>query len=510
MINFFPSRFPDELLYSVIARYKEQSGISSKKALSQALFASENYRVSTLFTQNIDTLVSNLPPNHLLTAENLIKENTLYPFYTAFVSSQKRDEVLLAMKKADKKSIEARLGIKNWHCNAKPLMKYCPVCYKEDMACKGESYWRRLFQVPGVLICPIHKVKLKESRLWTNNLQLEYQCPNSDVCNDQWEKIDDQLTELNVVFVSNCMKLLKQLYKKKETLFIRDFYIDQLRKKGLASVNGSIYMQDLLHSFKTYYGQEYLVCMNSDYEIDDMSNWLRVFVRSTNKNRSPLRHLLLLQFLEVEVDELFMCNSVQGKIKVSIEHTPILNREEKREKWLRLIEENHGASRSKLKEKAGGLHSWLFRHDREWYESVTPLYKKKPNRVDKIDYNVLDLKYLEVVKKAVADLRNAEGKPVQLTYTSIKRHSKLNIQIKNGKYPLTYAYIKEVEEDIESFRERKIKWAIAELCKEGISLTEYKVQLKAGFGGYSNNNSEIREQIKTILKEVKEHVCVNE
>lgn len=501
MINFFPSRYPDELLYSVIARYKEQSGISSKKALSKTLFNSESYRISTLFTQNIDTLVSNLPKNHLLTPENLIKENTLYPFYTAFVNSEKREEVFKAMKIADKKSIEARLGIKNWHCNAKPLMKYCPLCYKEDMAAKGESYWRRLFQVPGVLICPIHKVKLKESGLWTNNLQLDYQCPNDDVCSEQWEEVDDQLTELNLIYVNNCMKLLKQLYRNREPLFFRDFYIDQLRKKGLASTNGSIYMQELLEYFKAYYASEYLKLMNSDYIIEDKSNWLRVFVRSTNKNRSPLRHLLLLQFLDVGADELFACDCVQGKFKVNIEHMPILNREDKREQWLMLIEENPEASRSKLKEKEGALHSWLFRYDREWYESVTPLYKKKPERKDKTNYHALDKQFLEIIKRAVVELRSTEKKPIRVTYNSIKRQSKLNIQIKNGKYPLSYAYIQEVAEDIESFRKRKIKWAIAELCREGIAPTEYKVQLKAGFGGYSSNISEIREQIRTILSE---------
>jgi len=501
MINFFPSRYQDELLYSVIARYKEQSGISSKKALSRALFCSENYRVSTLFTQNIDTLVGNLPQNHLLTAENLIKENTLYPFYTAFVRQEKREEVLRAMKVADKKSIEARLGIKNWNCNARPLLRYCPLCYKEDIDSKGESYWRRLFQVPGVLICSIHKVKLEESRLWTNNLQLDYQCPNDDICNERWEEVDEQLIEMNMRYINNCIKLLMQLYENKTSLFFRDFYIDHLRKKGLASVNGSIYIRDLLEYFKVYYGAEYLKLMNSDYIIEDMSNWLRVFVRSTNKNRSPLRHLLLLQFLDVDIDEVFTCDSVQGKIKVSIEHIPILNREEKREKWLKLIEENPGASRSKLKEKEGALHSWLFRCDREWYESVTPLYKKKPAREDKTNYDALDKQFLESIKRAVVELRSTEKKPIRVTYNSIKRQSKLNIQIKNGKYPLSYAYIQEVAEDIESFRKRKIKWAIAELCREGIAPTEYKVQLKAGFGGYSSNISEIREQIRTILRE---------
>ena len=269
-------------------------------------------------------------------------------------------------------------------------------------------------------------------------------------------------------------------------------------------------MQGLLHSFKAYYGSEYLKLMKSDYVFDDMSNWLRIFIRSTNKNRSPLRHLLLLQFLDIQIDELFDYKYVQGKIKISTEHTPILNRDEKREKWLKLIEKNPGVSRSKLKEKEGGVYSWLFKHDRDWFESVTPLYRKKPERKNRTDYQTLDKQYLHAVKRAVVELRSSNKKPIRINYTSIKRQSKLNVQIKNGKYPLTYAYIKDVEENIGSYRVRKIRWAIAELYKEGIMPTEYKVQLKAGFGGYSKNSSEIRQQIKTILKEEEKHVYNNE
>lgn len=47
----------------------------------------------------------------------------------------------------------------------------------------------------------------------------------------------------------------------------------------------------------------------------------------------------------------------------------------------------------------------------------------------------------------------------------------------------TQQYLKEVTEDIESYRVRKIKWAIDEMVKRGEKLTVYKVQLYAGFSG---------------------------
>lgn len=500
MINFFPIRYQDELLYSVICRYKEMSGLSSKKAVTKALFNVDTYRISTLLTQNIGTLAYNLPKNCLLTADKLINENTLYPFYTAFFNQERKNTIYSAMLHADTKSIEARMGIKNWQCNTSPRLKYCPVCYKEDMSRYGESYWRRLFQVPGVLICPYHYVALKESGVWSNSMQLEFDCADDKACDTKSEYYSNEIIRLNTIYTNNCSKLLKQLYKSRKSFFFKSFYIDILRRKQLASINGSIYMKNLLEEFYLHYGKEYLQLMNSDFDIENKSNWLRVFVRTTDKNRSPLRHLLLLQFLGVEVEELFSCNEITGKVAVCKAHTPTLNREDKRKKWLQLLEENPGVCRSKLKEKASGLHSWLFRHDREWYDSVTPLYKIKPKRQRKIDYELLDQQSLMIVRKVVQELLSEEKKPIRITYTVIKRKSGVNVQVKNGNYPLTFAYINEVTEDIRHFRIRKIRWAIHELYREGKRITKYKVQLKAGFGG-NKVDDEVKELITDVIRE---------
>ena len=61
-------------------------------------------------------------------------------------------------------------------------------------------------------------------------------------------------------------------------------------------------------------------------------------------------------------------------------------------------------------------------------------------------------------------------------------------------------YLKEVTEDIESYRVRKIRWAIDDMIKNGEILTVYKIQLYAGFGGA---NKGIKEHITNILLKYK-------
>lgn len=63
----------------------------------------------------------------------------------------------------------------------------------------------------------------------------------------------------------------------------------------------------------------------------------------------------------------------------------------------------------------------------------------------------------------------------------------------NQKFVKMQQFVKETTEDIDAFRFRKIKWAISELKRRGESVTAYKIQLHAGFGG---NNSRMRALIK--------------
>lgn len=82
-----------------------------------------------------------------------------------------------------------------------------------------------------------------------------------------------------------------------------NFYIDRLRDKGFTSKGGSIYMKELQREFLDYYSHDYLKLMQSDFDINREGNWVRLFVRNNNKIRSPLRHLLFIQFLDIDINE---------------------------------------------------------------------------------------------------------------------------------------------------------------------------------------------------------------
>jgi hypothetical protein len=238
--------------------------------------------------------------------------------------------------------------------------------------------------------------------------------------------------------------------------------------------------------------------MQSDIDIEDKTNWIRLFVRNNNKNRNPLRHLLFIQFLDIDIEELFECSYVTGKVKIVKKRSPIFDLNERRERWQKIIKDNPGKNRSELKSIGKGVHTWLYTYDRKWYEEVTPRIKNKNKKAEVIDWNKRDEHCLSMVKKAVEQIINKDGKPVRIGLENIRREVGVTRWFYDERLVKTHKYINEVTEDITSYRIRKIKWAINEMIDNELTVTPYKIQLYAGFGG---NNKEVRLLIENILED---------
>jgi hypothetical protein len=474
-------------------------GIISNQAIEKELFNKIRYK-SVLFPIHLDTMITKLPPNTKLTSEEVIIFHSMAPFYTSFLSNGKTAKIYNAIAKGDKTSIEKMVGLGGSKVKSGNRLKYCPLCFTKDLDTIGISYWRRIHQIPGVLYCPKHKVLLKDSDAVIIEYRSEYLCADEETCNGELN--DDyysiKIRDLNMQYIKNVCYLMNENSKRKDLSFIISFYIDKLRERGLASKGGTIYMEKLVREFLDYYPSDYLELMQSELRTDQEANWLRLFVRNNNKNRSPLRHLLFLQFLGIGVSELFEAEKVIGKITTHNNHIPLYKIEERREEWLRLIKENPNANRSDLKQIGKGLYTWVYKHDRDWYDRATPRSNLRKKRTETIDWKKRDEDCLEFAKSAVEELLQTEGKPKRITPHNIRQVIGVKRWFNHQKLVKTRQYIYGITESIDSYRVRKIKWAIEEMIILGEKLTVYKVQLKAGFGGGSR---EIKKTITSVLRE---------
>lgn len=487
MINCFPLIYEDELLYSIVARYKRTCGIQGNQNLIRDLYNKKQGMMSVIFPIHIDSLVEKLPQGSKINPNKLLNENTMYPFYTKFLAESLSEEIKEGMLIKDRFNGVVKAGFIGSKVKLNKYLKYCPICIENDMKMLGESYWRREHQVIGVLFCKKHKIKLKDSTVVTGEINNKYICVDDIEIDKEIDSNGVEYLDYNLKYIKLVEELSNEAGKRMEQSVINRFYINELMKRKLASQNGNIYMKKLLLTFKEFYPQNYLKLMQCDFEVGDKNVWIRRFF-SNNKNKSVVYHLLLLQFLKRSIKDLFSYAEDIQIDKKGKNHKPIYDLEEKRKQWLELIKSNPNKPRCELKKIGKGLHTYIYKYDKEWYNSVTPIYKRRKRVKEYVNWAERDEVILKKVKVAVSNILNKQGKPVKISALSIMKESWLNKQINNKKLIKTNEYINEAKETDNDYWRRKILWAIKELQNEEIPLTLYKIQIKSGFGNDSDGS----------------------
>lgn len=338
------------------------------------LYSKEVALNSVYFPVHIQTLIKNMTPNISINEKNIIENNTLFKIFTAFLDNERKTIVYKGMINQEKFNAFQPLSLVGSKILMKDKLYYCEECLKEDILSYGESYWRVVHQVPGVYTCNKHKIFLKESEVSSSNSRVDYICLDKNIVG---KKIIDKGNFINInLKYSNMVEDLYKLdLKSKGKEFFDALYIDKFREKGFASKNGSLKLNEIEEAFIEFYTQDYLGLMQS--KIDKGNSWLRTFIRTSNRQKHLLRHLLMIQFLELTIEEVFNTEQVKGRGEYICIPNPRLDRDMQREKWLQVLKDNPGLNKSQYKELGKGLYSWLYKNDNEWFEKVTPNRHKK-------------------------------------------------------------------------------------------------------------------------------------
>ncbi|WP_136513200.1 TnsD family Tn7-like transposition protein [Geomonas edaphica] len=149
---YLPQPYPDELFYSVVARYITYSSQSQYKVCFDLL---DHYVLNPFLPQGLRTASKRTWAGWHMTGEEIALLLTMYPFYRAFTSSFKKDRMLASL-----------LENNNTRFYFLPKdLRYCPTCKKNDIASYSETYWKRIHQMKGVAVCPDHGDLLVSARL---------------------------------------------------------------------------------------------------------------------------------------------------------------------------------------------------------------------------------------------------------------------------------------------------------------------------------------------------------
>lgn len=161
MIVYLPTAYPDELLYSQLARYYTKSGYMAYTFAAEELFASKTVRPDMDFINSytptaLQAITRNMP------METVVEKHTMFPCYGRFLPKERRQ-----------RAFQSLVSMKGNYHNLLPItqnkngevrcLRYCPACAANDREQYGEAYWHRIHQIIGIHVCQIHRCYLMDS-----------------------------------------------------------------------------------------------------------------------------------------------------------------------------------------------------------------------------------------------------------------------------------------------------------------------------------------------------------
>jgi Tn7-like transposition protein D/TniQ len=310
MLASFPSPYPDELFYSICARYSERMRYPTRRAVIKDLFSSLAVVATIALPSRLATLVDKLPTIYNYSADKFIDEHTLFPLLRPFLSHDRILYMREDMKGEKGASVYMRSGITSCSIPSPKAehLRFCPICINEDRNLWGECYWHRIHQASGVEVCSIHKTLLHKvsSDILKTTSQIEFLSAEKVVDQFAPTAIDVtdfcQATLLNIAL--DVSWIINQPNLSCNSAFFEQRYHMLLTERGLAKSHArrKFNILALLQEFKAHYPPRFLQMLSCELADHETNNWLVHLLYNKGNLMHPLYHLLLIHFLGYNIE----------------------------------------------------------------------------------------------------------------------------------------------------------------------------------------------------------------
>lgn len=553
MMYYFPKPYPDELLYSIIARYCIQSGNINTIYSTEDIFGVENRNlaISPELPGNIDLLVSNLPESTKLTSDSFIYNSTLFPYIAAFLPEDRAREVYNIMRAGQTSVIYNKAGLVSGSIKSNRMFRFCPKCVDEDTKKYGEAYWHRSHQVTGVYMCAIHKESIYDSHIpYRGNYRMNYIAASKDVCKvESHIKVKEATAEKLIWIAEDIYEILNRPFMYQPLKIKKFLYMERLIDKKIANMISMVHQKILRSELIDFWGTDVLEMVQSPIEKDKECQWLNKLTWEQENITLPIRHILLMRFLGIKISDFsselpkkthkeiwneklvqlanektsitkmaIILNSTKKTVKnqmLKMGIEPYWNSntdgefntkysesieckkkiEKAKEEWQEVQSDNPNLSRNQLRKLKPALYNRLVRYDKQWLLSNS---KTRGELQDNIDWVNRDKELLIQVQAIVEAMHT--GRPEHVQWHSVGGRLGINgLFGKNrDRMPLVKEYLDNHIESLPEFHLRRIAWAISELEYENEVITPNKLLEKAGVKPWYLDD--IYEDVKGLLK----------
>ncbi|WP_084327659.1 TnsD family Tn7-like transposition protein [Salinarimonas rosea] len=518
MLPYFPIPFPDELLYSIIARYHRHTCSPGPKATLEDLFRNRSVKASVDLQGHLGALAGRLPPGIGLNAETLARKHTLLPYYTAYQRPEVARAALEAVTRGTTEGLHLRLGIATWVVRAPVTLRFCPACDAETLAARGERCWRRAHQLPGVLVCPDHGGALRDSTVVPRATgQHDFVAATEEVCGPaeppSWAA-NPACMELLGRIARGSAQLLSAPHPGRDIAGTEAAVHAAIAVRGLARPTGRPHRQRL-----EALRDAVLAPLRGVLAQASEDGWLLRLTRRHRRAAPPLDHVLLdvllaaaeppkprspaparRRFLADEpafvarltafvAEGKGLCATARAlgvdpgtvrqhvtRLGLAAPWKPLHSRratsddqkqKTNRASWQSMLSDEPRLSVTELRRRLPAEYAWLYRNDRDWLRDHRPEPATRGAPVTRVDWHSVDNSVAADVAAAVERLKTTVP-PTRVTVAALERAIGRPgwIGPRKGKLPRTMATVRELVESVEAFRTRRVAWVEAVLGPE--------------------------------------------
>ena len=304
--GFFPAPYPNECMYSILCRCYTRSGDEGYEAVSNKLFGNiQPLTTSIYLPMRIECVDNWVSPLSGITRSSIAVYHTLYPYWTITYTSDFRTKIEHVINGGKPSAEFYRLGAFKSSRSWSEFLKYCPLCAAEDIDTYGETYWRRQHQLPEILYCVKHEVRLVDSSVYVKRAKNEFYPASCEVSivydantQDKLVQYKDKLLKIG----QECEWLIKHGVEINWMVNGYEKYWRLLRDKGLASFQGNCDYPALDSALIDYWGQDFLdtlFAMTGTH----FNGWKNKMTKNEIYKHKPLYHILMMCFLAGSTSE---------------------------------------------------------------------------------------------------------------------------------------------------------------------------------------------------------------
>ena len=446
MIAPFPDFYPDELVYSVLARYYTQSGYMRYTFAAEDLFQAKTVRPDPDFV-NLYTSYTLEMLTRKMSMEDVILKHTMFPYYGRFLNKERRKQAFQALVSMQG-NYHNLLPMQKSKDGRKRHLRYCPICVKEDREQFGETYWHRIHQMIGIEVCPKHGCHLVDAVCVT----VGKSSPDLKSAEESMHGSRHEILKTKESLDENLARYMSAVFESKVDLeneiSVGKFLHSRLEGTPYCSLRGEQRNIGKLHQdFSEYYKE-----LSSNY-FTELWQIQKVF---TNDRMNFNEICMLAMFLEIPVEEL-----------VNMRLPEKASQERFDEEIYRLHEQ--GLKYPEIAEKLGASYDVVKAIGERRYGT----YHREPRQSQKVGSKAYDWKKIdkdtlpkvqEVIQKSLGD---GIERPQKITIYAIERALNLPSKRIALYLPMCKAEIEKYRESQEEYWAREIQWAIEKLKRDG-------------------------------------------